>query len=547
METTSAFLRHESCPSCKSQDNLARYTDGHAYCFGCHHYEHGDGSLVNEPRRHTMKDMVEFDVAPLPKRALNEDTCKKWHYGVGKYNGTPVQIANYCDDDGKAVAQKLRFPNKDFVWLGKPDKAGLWGQHLWGNGGKMVTVTEGEIDALTVSQLFDNKWPVVSIPNGAAGAVRTVKNCLDWLEKFESVIFAFDQDDAGRKAARDCATMLSPGKAKIVSAMPMKDPNECLVAGMGKELVSSIWGAKTYRPDGVVPGEELWEVIINNEEAESVPYPWTGLNDKLFGIRRGELVTLTSGTGIGKSSVCRELAYHLMRQGEKVGYIALEESVKRSAEGIMGIYLNKPPHLWKTYGVDEEQKREAFDHSVGTGRLVLYDHWGSCDSDNLLNQVRYMARSMGCSHIFLDHLSIVVSGMENGDERRMIDNTMTRLRSLVEETKVAMFLVSHLRRPDGRGHEEGATTSLSQLRGSHAIAQLSDSVIGLERNQQDEATANVLTCRVLKNRYAGETGISTQLEYERESGRLHEWMPEMGDVQEVSETVVPSDTDSGIG
>lgn len=124
METSSAFLRHESCPKCKSKDNLARYTDGHAYCFGCHHYEHGDGSLVNEPRRLTMKDMVEFDVAPLPKRGINEDTCKKWHYGVGKYNGTPVQIANYCDDDGKAVAQKLRFPTRTLCGWARQTRLG---------------------------------------------------------------------------------------------------------------------------------------------------------------------------------------------------------------------------------------------------------------------------------------------------------------------------------------------------------------------------------------------------------------------------------------
>jgi twinkle protein len=124
----------------------------------------------------------------------------------------------------------------------------------------------------------------------------------------------------------------------------------------------------------------------------------------------------------------------------------------------------------------------------------------------------------------------------------MIDNTMTKLRSLVEETGAALFLVSHLKRPDGRGHEEGATTSLSQLRGSHAIAQLSDAVIGFERNQQDEATANVVTCRVLKNRYAGETGIANQLEYERESGRLHEFLPEtMVGVQDVPEVTVPCD------
>ena len=132
---------------------------------------------------------------------------------------------------------------------------------------------------------------------------------------------------------------------------------------------------------------------------------------------------------------------------------------------------------------------------------------------------------MGCTHVILDHLSIVVSGLGDGDERRMIDNTMTRLRSLVEETGISLILVSHLRRPNGPGHEEGAQTSLSQLRGSHAIAQLSDGVIGMERNQQDNMNANILTLRVLKNRYSGDTGLACQLEYDKETGRLHEWSP----------------------
>lgn len=34
-----AFEGHEPCPSCGSRDNLARYADGHAYCFGCHYVE----------------------------------------------------------------------------------------------------------------------------------------------------------------------------------------------------------------------------------------------------------------------------------------------------------------------------------------------------------------------------------------------------------------------------------------------------------------------------------------------------------------------------
>ena len=521
-DNDSTFVAHEPCPKCGSKDNLARYSDGHGYCFGCSYRENGNGEVAKETKEVT--EIIQSEPVSLNKRSLTESTCQKWGYGVSKYKGTPVQVANYKDESGKTVAQKLRFPNKDFVWLGDTKKAGLWGSNLWRDGGKMVTITEGEIDALTVSQLFDNKWPVVSLPNGAAGAAKSIAKHVDWLEKFDSVIFCFDQDEAGRKAASECAYLLSPGKAKIVTNMPHKDANECLVNGKGAEVIDAIWGAKVFRPDGVVAGEDLWDDIIADVSTPSVDYPWPGLNEKLDGIRQGELITLTSGTGIGKSSVCRELAYYLIAQGYNIGYIALEESVRRSAEGIMSIYMNCPHHLWKRNGITEEQKREAFDHSVGCGRVTMYDHWGSQDPDNLIHQIRYMARSMNCTHVILDHLSIVVSGMGDGDERRMIDNTMTKLRSLVEETGIALILVSHLKRPDGRGHEEGAQTSLSQLRGSHAIAQLSDAVIGMERNQQDPVMANILTIRVLKNRYTGDCGLASQLEYNKDNGRLSEWV-----------------------
>ena len=185
------------------------------------------------------------------------------------------------------------------------------------------------------------------------------------------------------------------------------------------------------------------------------------------------------------------------------------------------MHLNKQLHLNPNVA-DQNEKRAAFEATVGSGKLFLYDHFGSLDAENLMNRIRYMVTACECRYIFLDHLSIVVSGMDSGDERRLIDNTMTMLRSLVEELDFALILVSHLKRPDGRGHEEGAFTSLAQLRGSAGIAQLSDLVIGLERNQQDEDAPDVMTVRVLKNRWSGQTGISCSLEYSRETGRLTE-------------------------
>ena len=120
---------------------------------------------------------------------------------------------------------------------------------------------------------------------------------------------------------------------------------------------------------------------------------------------------------------------------------------------------------------------------------------------------------------------MLVNVMTEGDERRGIDSLMNRLRSLVEETGVGMILVSHLRRATGdKGHEKGVEVSLSHLKGSQGIAQLSDCVIALERNQQasNKKEANTTKVRVLKSRYTGDTGLACKLVYDSETGRLFE-------------------------
>ena len=130
---------------------------------------------------------------------------------------------------------------------------------------------------------------------------------------------------------------------------------------------------------------------------------------------------------------------------------------------------------------------------------------------------------MECRVIFLDHLSILLSGLD-GDERRMIDTTMPKLRSLVERTGIALFLVSHLRRSsnDRTSHEEGGRVTLSALRGSHSIAQISDSVCALEVDQHTSADRKLTTLRVLKNRYSGEVGEACQLAYDLNTCRFIE-------------------------
>jgi len=518
----SVHVGKEPCPACGSRDNLGRYSDGHGYCFGCGWFDRtGVVKPLTLNRTSTMKDLKvyqEGEVSALLARGISEETCAKFGVRIGSVNGKPVHLYPYYKDN-QVVACKVRDRNKNFSIVGDGNDLPLFGQNLWPTGKKIV-VTEGEIDCLTVSQLQSNKWPTVSVPTGAKAAKKTISKNLEYFDNFEEVIFMFDMDEPGQAAAKECAELFKPGKAKIAK-LSLKDPNECLLNGKESEVISAIWNSKPFRPDGIISGQDLWEDIVGIDNTASIEYPWKELTSKTGGLRKGELVTITAGSGVGKSAVVREIAYDLLIKGETVGMLMLEENPRRTALGLMGIHLNKPLHINRE-NVHEEHLLEAFTATVGSGRLYLYDHFGSNAVDNLISRIRFLSRGCGCEWIVLDHLSIVVSGLGDGDERRLIDNTMTSLRTLVEETGIGLILVSHLKRPEGnRGHEEGATTSLSQLRGSHAIAQLSDIVIGLERDQQDISASDQMTVRVLKNRFNGDTGVTGLLQYDKVSGRLY--------------------------
>lgn len=518
------FVKHIACDNCGSSDGNSLYEDGTTYCFVCNAY---GGSSDNEDQVDNGKllernsRLLQGTFSDLPKRSIRESTCRKFGYTTGTdASGESCHIANYYDSRSCVVAQKLRKPNKHFTWLGERGSClPLWGQHLW-TSGKSVVITEGEIDCLSVAAAFDDKnYAVVSLPDGAQSAVKAITKAYEWLCGFEKIVLCFDQDEPGQKAMQQVAEMLPVGKV-FVMRLQRKDANEVLVNDGKAPITRAFWDAAEWRPDGIVDGKELWETILSTKEAESVGYPWPVVNIKTHGLRRGELLTVTAGSGIGKSAFVREIAYNLLNIGETVGMIMLEESTTRTAMGLMGLHINRPLHLGRE-GVSTDDLRKAFTATVGSGRLYLYDHFGSTEIDNLLNRVRYMAKAIGCKWIILDHLSIVVSALEGNDERKLIDRAMTLLRTLVQETGIGLILVSHLRRPDGKGDEEGAATSLNRLRGSHSIAQLSDLVIGLERNQQGDDPDKTII-RVLKNRYSGETGEAGCLHYDKLTGRMNE-------------------------
>jgi len=532
---------HVACPKCGGKDPVAVNDDGSAKCFSCgefmRDYEaaiQGEENVTDfSTYQRNKMDNSTGEFYALSDRGISLETAKK--YGVRSVKDQVGNISEHSYPyyvNGEVAGYKVRkTKDKSFIWQGSPRGTGLFGSQAFQQGGKYITILEGECDAMAAYEMMGSKWPAVSVKNGAQGADRDVKEALEYLESFDNVIICFDNDKPGREAAKRVARIIKPGKARIVTLPEeFKDANDMLKKNRQQAFMTEWWAAKLYTPSGVINVSENFDQYINRVRKPSIPYPWMGLNDKLEGLRQGELVTLTGGTGLGKSSVTRELEHWLIKNTtDNVGVIALEEDWRRTIDGIVSIEANARLHIDRVRDSFNATQLSQFYNNVFSGknenRVWVHSHHGMNDIDSIFSKLRFMAMGCDCRWIVVDHLHMLVLSTPDSDERRAIDNIMHRLRTLVEETGCGMILVSHLRRVDGnKGHENGIETGLSHLRGSQSIAQLSDCVISLERNQQsdDPIEASTTKVRVLKSRYTGDVGLATHLRYDQDTGRLGE-------------------------
>jgi len=510
--TDSEFVRHMPCPECGSSDGNSVYSDGHTYCFVCHTRKAGMNDFTHsQMSKHvTLKGQAER----LNKRNISEKTNQ--FYRIFR-DGATLRFP-YFTSDGVLKGCKIKNKQKIFTYEGISTDT-LFGQHLFPNSGKRIVITEGELDAASCYEAMPG-WPMVSLPHGAASAKKDLQKQIPLLQGYEEIVLFFDNDEPGRKAAEEACSILPPGKVKIARLDGYKDASDALQAKDAEAIRKAIWDAKSFRPDGIIDAKTLRDLVTTPQAPHDHEYPFKGLNEKLHGIRYGELTTFCAGSGSGKTSLVRHLATDLLNKGAHVGILELEASNRRTALGLMSTAVGKNLHIGE-YG--QKELDSAFERSIANWNLYCFDGFGSYDPDIIYSRIEYMACGLECRIIFLDHLSILLSGLE-GDERRMIDVTMTKLRSLVERTGIALFLVSHLRRSsnDRSSHEEGGRVSLSALRGSHSIAQISDTVVALERDQQADTSGSATTVRVLKNRYSGETGVACQLHYDLNTCRFIE-------------------------
>jgi len=417
------------------------------------------------------------------------------------------------------VAQKVRGPGKSFYTTGDFSEVALFGQHLW-NGGKRILVTEGEVDCLSGAQMLGN-WPVVSIPSGAAGAVKAIKANIEFLESYEIVVFGFDMDEPGRKAALECAMLLSPGKAAILD-IPFKDINEMLVEGQVKQFVSAFWEAQEYRPDGIVRLSDIKDKVLNPPE---IGLPWwcPTLTKLTYGRRWGESYAFGAGTGIGKTDfLTQQIQYDTDVLGLKVGLFFLEQPPAETAKRVAGKFAGKRFHVPDGSWTKAELS-EIMDRLDAADLLFFYDSFGATDWDVIKGGITYLAQARGVRVFYLDHLTALAAAED--DEKKALERIMADMAQLAMRLQIIIHFVSHLATPEGTPHEEGGRVKIRHFKGSRAIGYWSHFMFGLERNTQeeDETLRAITTFRVLKDRFTGQsTGHLVYLKYEAATGRLVE-------------------------
>lgn len=513
----SQLLYHSSCGSCGSRDANAIYASGTAYCFSCGNWSVVDGSICNNRRTKTMRDdLLNGEAKALKARGIPANICSQYNYKIGVDNkGNSCQIATYYNKDKQPIAQKLRYKDKTFKFIGESKEALLYGQHLWSSGGKKLTITEGEIDALSVAVAFDGKYPVVSIPNGAQGAKKAITKSLEWVTSFEEIYLWFDNDAPGLQAIEEVLDILPIGKVKIIRHEEYKDASDVLI-NVGKSgVVNTFYNAEAYKPDGFISPIDILEDVIKPIEW-GIPWLYEKLNKVSYGRRYGEVVAIGAGVSVGKTDFLMQQIAEDLKNKHHVATFMLEQSkvetLQRIAGKIDGTFYHLP---------DVEYDVEKLKATVTSlNNLHIYDNFGKIDWETIKGKIRAAVHSFDCRIFYIDNLTALNAHAD--DERRNLDGLMEEIASLTKELNIWILLVSHLNPPkSGASHEAGGKVEQGQFTGSRAIMRWCQFMLGVERNtlHEDPKERCKGLVRCIKDRFSGKaTGQTIGFVYDTETG-----------------------------
>lgn len=549
---------HLPCPDCGSSDALTEYDD-HTYCFACRKRRGKGGYRGDRGRDKSINNKVidysslkdynkylsttedcssnlsesylgtsnlsELSLGtlkgPLAKkeerltkdlidyRGILADTFKFYGCYFRSLDGdTPVQLVMPY---GKQANKVRSLKEKKFHSEGVFNTDLLFGMDKFPTG-KYITILEGELDAMSCYQMSGSKYPCVSV-RSSSSARKDCEATFKYLNSFERIYLCFDSDEPGQKAVKEVASLFDPNKVYHVHLNRFKDANEYLLAGAKDQFLSEWWNAKPYLPKGIVGDYASIKDILKKEDASSIAsYPYRTLQSMTYGIRSKEVILLTAQEKIGKTEVLRSFEHHLLKTTDyNTGIIHLEESEKRSIQGLVGYELQVPVHLPDSNITLDETILSYQKLTKRDNRCFFYSHFGSDDPQVILDMIRYMVVACHCKFIFLDHITMLVTGFQNEDERKTLDFLSTHLGMMTRELDFTLFLVSHV-------NDDGKT------RGSRNISKIADLLLHLDRDIESSSTdeRNKTHLLIKGNRFASHSGPAGTLWFDPVSFTLKE-------------------------
>jgi len=524
------------------------YEEGPAKCYSCsaaydygreHQKSNGQPPQYREDnyrRAHYKGQLTLEDIRVLPSRGFESRRIPKEvaaFYGVKVSYKEDGSIDRYffpfAEVGGtETVGYKTKNPadKKGTYSLGKVGS--IFGLEHFRNGGKRIVITEGEEDALAVASASMKKYNQIyaAVSMGGSDQVDYLVKNRELLRKFEEIVIWFDNDEPGLRASEKAARILGSDKVKVVLSEE-KDACDVNKKPDGWKLIMDyVWKANHYSPAGLVIGESTWERYKSFNDLSFLPWPpFLGkLNELTYGRALGTITMLVAGTSTGKSSFLREDIFHLLQTTDvKIGACFLEEDVGETVSSIMGLYLNKRLGLPDTE-LSEEEERLAWESTVGLpGRTMFLDHQGSVSDNSLIDKLEYMAVS-GCTHLYLDHITIAVSDADGENVNTAIDRFMSDLLKIVKRHNVWIGVVSHLRkvRSGEDSFESGAPITEDDIKGSGSLKQISFQTIAISRNKlaENARVRNKTYVYLLKDRKTGNTGPAGAYSWDPVVGRL---------------------------
>ena len=524
-------LPHQPCPYtfCGSSDAFCWNTE-HRYgqCHSCHNAYPSKGKMSK------LFDWVPETYPLKEKRVLQviENLNPKEETGYWKYVGSRKVTAKtmefygvktYVEDDLPTKhtyvypdgSCKTRFFPKEFATSNgfKSDK--LFGMDKFPAGSaQAVTITEGELDAMSGFQMMGSKYPFVSLPSATPNK-KLLENCKEWLGSFKKIYLSLDADDKAEKFA--VALMnLFPNRVYKVPHDVYKDANDFLQDDATEQYSKAWFNAGLYTPDNIYATEEdFLELLHDTPDHTYVPTGIVGLDEKILGVMQGHFTVIKAPTGIGKSEFMRYLEYNFIKNYPEIRFATwhLEETKLRSLLGVVSYYLNdnltrKDLINEKDRLADVEKAIKYITHNTGYMQFHLREEDGP---DELIEQIRVLTQVYGCKYIFFEPIQDVVTVSSDESKEAILADLSVRLSKLAADLNVGIVTIGH-------------TNDNGDFKYCRMIGQRASVIIDLERDKEatDLIERNTTRLVVKKNRPCGLEGNAGELLFDGDTFTLKE-------------------------